>query len=314
MRTAIVAHDAGGAELLAAWVRRQRGDGGAFSFAVDGPALAVFRRTLGAVDSRPLAGVLAGADRLLAGTGWQSRLETDAIAMARARGLPSAAFLDHWVNYRERFVRAGVAVLPDELWVGDPIALALARRLLPEVPARQVDNPYFADLREALAQQPPRPPRAAGAPHALLYVCEPIAAHAQAQFGNPRHWGYTEHDALRYTLGHLHRLGAPVGRIVVRRHPSEPDGKYRDTVAGFDLPLQFSDGRPLIAEVAASDIVVGCNSMAMVIGLLAGKRVVSAIPPGGGGCALPQPEIGMLRACPAAPAGSIQCGPLTTQR
>ena len=29
------------------------------------------------------------------------------------------AFLDHWTNYRERFLLDGSPVLPDELWVGD---------------------------------------------------------------------------------------------------------------------------------------------------------------------------------------------------
>ncbi len=293
--TAVVAHDAGGAELLSSWVRR-RGAGRSFAFALEGPARAVFERKLGAVATLPLAEALAGADRVVTGTGWQSRLETDAMALARSAGIPSTAFIDHWVNYRERFVRDGAEVLPDRIWVGDEIALDLARQAFPGLPVQQVDNPYFADLRDALALQPPRPPADASSAQSLLYVCEPIAGHAARQFGNPRHWGYTEHDALRYTLDQLHRLGAPIGRIVVRRHPSEPAEKYRDTVAGFDLPLRFSDGATLIAEVAASDIVVGCNSMAMVVGLLAGKRVVCAIPPGGGGCTLPHPGIAMLRA------------------
>ena len=34
------------------------------------------------------------------------------LAMARERGLRSAAVIDHWVNYRERFVREARAAYP----------------------------------------------------------------------------------------------------------------------------------------------------------------------------------------------------------
>jgi hypothetical protein len=38
-------------------------------------------------------------------------------------------------------------------------------------------------------------------------------------------------------------------------------------------------------------VVVGCESMAMVVGLLAQKKVVSSIPPSGRHCRLPQKNI-----------------------
>lgn len=292
-RLALVAHDAGGAELLSSWLRREGRTADALCV-LDGPARQVFERKLGAVESLPLAQALDGAERVLTGTGWQSSLERDALREAARRGLPSAAYLDHWVHYRERFVRDGEAVWPDEFWVGDEDALALAARLLPERPHRLVPNPYFADLRDELARAPARP---AGAPRLLLYVCEPIADHARHQFGNPRHWGYDEFDALRFTLRHLGAFdGAPFGRIVVRRHPAEAADKYAPLVAEFaSLPLVLGGQLSLVDEVAAADVVAGCHSMAMVIGLLAAKPVYCSIPPGGGACTLPQAQIRLLR-------------------
>lgn len=293
MRTAVVAHDAGGAEILSSWVRRQ-GRADQHSFVLAGPALKVFQRKFGGVECLPLDQALAQAERVLTGTGWQATLERDALALATKRGLPSAAFIDHWVNYRERFVRDSGFVWPDEFWLGDDIGLALAQRLLPERPCRCVANPYFADLRDAIAASPQRIGASNGA-LSILYVCEPIAEHALKQFGNARHWGYTEHDAFRFFLDSVRRLGQPVDDIVVRRHPAEAADKYLDVVDGVDLPLTFGGQRSLIDEVCASDVVVGCASMAMVVGLLAGKRVLSSIPPGGGACSLPHPEIAMLR-------------------
>ena len=39
--------------------------------------------------------------------------------------------LDHWVNYKERFIRGGELILPDEIWVCDNHALALAKKAFP---------------------------------------------------------------------------------------------------------------------------------------------------------------------------------------
>ena len=47
----------------------------------------------------------------------------------------------------------------------------------------------------------------------------------------------------------------------------------------------------LAEDILCSHIVVGCESMAMVVALLADKLVISCIPPGGRACQLPHKEI-----------------------
>ena len=49
----------------------------------------------------------------------------------------TAAWVDHWIGYRERFD----SVLPDELWVADEHAAALARRTVPGPEIKVVGNP-----------------------------------------------------------------------------------------------------------------------------------------------------------------------------
>lgn len=296
MTVAIVSHDAGGAEILSSYVRRKRPD---CVYVLDGPARKVFERKLGAVQILSLHEAVRLADWLLCGTSWQSDLELDAFQLARAEGKRTVAFLDHWVNYRERFERGGILRLPDEIWVGDPIAFRLAQEKLPGIPVSQIDNPYVADIRQSLLEEAPVFPPPSDR-LSVLYVCEPVREHALLRFGNERHWGYTEEEALRYFLTHIGVFGRPVARIVIRPHPSEVAKKYESVVREFDLPIEFSSGRTLAAEVAASNCVVGCSSMAMVVGLIGGKRVVSCIPPEGAPCSLPQPEIEHLHMLVAA--------------
>jgi hypothetical protein len=291
---ALVSHDAGGAELISSYVRQQ---GLSCLYVLEGPALRVFERKLGLIQTVPLETAVAQASSLLCGTSWQSELEFNALALARKAGKPAVVFLDHWVNYRERFTRGAEVHLPDEIWVGDNMAKALAERLLPDVPLRLVDNPYFRDLRKELGSLTRNPEAVADAGKlSVLYVCEPVSEHMQRQFGNERHLGYVEHEALAYFLAQLPALGQPVGRIVIRPHPSEAAGKYDWARAEQGIQVVIGGGQTLLQEVVDCDVVVGCESMAMVVGLLAGKRVVSTIPPGGRACMLPYSQIERLSA------------------
>lgn len=276
MKPCVVSHDAGGAEILAAWVAREQPD---CTLVLEGPALRVFERRLGRLRLSSLDEALAASDWCLCGTGWQSDLEWRAIGAARRLGKRCVAFLDYWANYEQRFVRNGVRLLPDELWAGDEEAVALARAVFPGTPVRLVPNPYFAEALADIARHAGNPAPARAGLEAL-FVCENISGHAQLRYGDARHWGYTELDAIDFFLGRLQSLGTPVARVVIRPHPSDPPGKYA-ALAARDARIAPSDGRPLLEEIAQADLVVGCEGTALVLAHAAGKRVISAIPPGG---------------------------------
>lgn len=273
----IVSHDAGGAEVLASYAAEKRLDS---RLVLDGPAIAVFRRHMGSVDLWPLADAVAASDWCLLGTSWQSDLEWRGLREARRLGKRAVSFLDHWVNYPERFVRGGVQELPDEIWVGDEDALALAQRHFPRTPVRLVPNPYFAYVGREIGRYEARRPRPSSAGAVVLFVCENLSGHARMRFGDERHWGYTEFDAIDYFFRRIGDLGVPVGQITLRPHPSDPEGKYAGVISAHTPLARLSSGKPLLEEIAESDIVVGCESMAMIAATLARKRVLCAVPPG----------------------------------
>lgn len=287
---AIISHDAGGAEILSSYARQEKLE---CLYVLGGPALKIFKRKLGEIETCSLEEALRRSTSILCGTSWQSDLEFDAIKQARSIGTRSVTFLDHWVNYVERFTRSGETWLPDEIWVGDVMAESMAKRLFPLTTIRQVENPYVNDIKQELVAA--KVQQASGSNNIrVLYVCEPVREHALLRFGNERHWGYIEEEALRYFLASIATLGAPIERVVIRPHPSEAVDKYNWVQYEFDLPIVMGGTRSLLEEIAESDVIVGCESMAMVVGLVAGKRVISCIPPNGKPCSLPHHEIEKL--------------------
>lgn len=284
---AVISHDAGGAEVLSSYVRQYKLN---CLYVLDGPARKIFERKLGPIDTLPLEDALHQSTSIICGTSWQSDIEFNAIKLTRSIGKRSIAFLDHWVNYRDRFVRSGETVLPDEIWVGDTMAKTIAQKVFPDLLVTLVDNPYFKDVREDFhltqAQRLTNPDSIT-----VLYVCESISTHASLRHGDPRFWGYVEEDALRYFLSNIAALEKSIDRILIRPHPSEQLDKYAWVKNEFKLPIELGGARSLIEEISDSDVIVGCESMAMVVAIIASKKVISCIPPNGRACVLPHTEI-----------------------
>lgn len=284
---AVVAHDAGAANHILAWLNAAGPAAPPLRPCLAGPALALWQQG-GRGPVLPLAEALDGAASLLSGTGWASDLEHEARRAARARGLRSAAVIDHWTNYPQRFERGGERVLPDEVWVADADAAGLARASFPGLPVRQQPNLYLqaqaAAVRRAERPLPPVPAR-------VLYVLEPIrdAWGALPQPG--------EFAALDYFAASLAALGLDGASIRLRPHPSDPAQKYAawlERHAALDVAL---DGHATLAEALAwADTVAGCQTYAMVVALAAGRRVLSTVPPWAPPCVLPQAGIERLSA------------------
>lgn len=283
---AVVCHDAGAANIILAEL--QADPACRVLPVMQGPALRLWQ-TLGRDEPvLDLDDALGQARSLLSGTGWASDLEHRARQGARARGLPSAAVIDHWVNYEARFEREGQVVLPDQIWVTDGDALVVAMRTFPSVPVCQRNNLYLKAQAEAIAQ--------AGFEHPgrVLYLLEPI------RFSWPGLAQAGEFEALDFLAAHLEQLGAaqPL-QLRLRPHPSDAPGKYDAWLAAhpqLDAALDVSSS--LAAAIAAAQWVVGCETAALAVALAAGKKAASTLPPAAPRCRLPHQGLLHLRDLP----------------
>jgi hypothetical protein len=287
----IVAYDAGGAELIAAWARRHFVE--EYCYVAEGPARRVFASAPALMlDRTDALARLAEFRTVLTGSSWGSDLEKIFVERAAALGIRSVTYLDHWTDYRERFTSAGRLRLPSEIWVADEHAEGIARAEFPGHPVRIAGNCYLEEIAaQVKARSDPANDRTAR--KRVLFVSEPLADAAARKYGDPNHFGYTELEALGTFLQHARRHWArEIEAIRIRRHPSEPRGKFDSFVdAAGPLPVSECGEAPLADDCGWADWIVGCQSMAMVVGLLAGKQVYSAIPADGQPCAIPYPGI-----------------------
>ncbi|PCH54299.1 MAG: hypothetical protein COC22_00400 [Flavobacteriaceae bacterium] len=278
----VVCHDAGGAEVVSAWVRRNPDY--QYRFILDGPAVKIFKGKITGLeiaDCSDLAQLIDQSAMVLTGTSWASDLEKKAIKYSKERQVNVTSFLDHWCNFPDRFQYDGVLVLPDEIWVGDTYAQRIAAEQFPDIPVRLIENPYMMDIRAEIDQCGGKQVNGNSCCN-ILYVCEPVSVHALKESGRVDAVGYTEFEAMDLFISHLQRLDHSDReiRVRIRSHPSEPMDKYADYAKMYSEGLEITVGKEssLIADCAWSDMVVGMNSMALIIALEVRRKVFCCIP------------------------------------
>lgn len=271
-RCGIVAHDAGGAHHIAAWISDLENVVG---IVAQGPAAQVFGAT-GRQMMSQVSDLVAASDWLLVGTGWQTDLERNAIREGRVAGLPVVAVLDHWVNYAERF-GSGDLDLPTALVVTDGFAEALAAEVFPRLPVARWPNRVADEVvrrTEILRQGSVPKTGAARRTTRVLLFGEPLGGVSDSEIGQPEGNALERMPEILQALG----LSPESTEVRLRRHPSENTGKYDRTARRW--PVRHAEvvdavNRPLPVDLAWAEIVVGFTSNAMYLASLCDLRCYS---------------------------------------
>jgi len=286
---AVVAHDAGAANHIFAWIRSGLIDNTCIKLCLDGPAAKAYEKIQFGFKNYALDDVLDNACLLISGTGWASTLEHESRILAAEQSIKSVAVIDHWCNYKERFLSKEIECLPDVIWVADEYALTIANSLFPNVDVVQKPNDFICEQVGTIKSLS----RSHAFPHIakVLFVMEPIR---QKWLGSSEPG---ELQSLNFLVNNLSSItSASNTELVIRPHPSDPQGKYDSRVASFDnVNISVNESASLAELIAWSDVVVGCQTYAMVVALSANKKVVTALPDNAPPCLLPHKEILHLR-------------------
>ncbi len=289
-KVALISHDAGGAQIISHWSKQQKFF---YYYILDGPAKNIFLKNGITISDENLTQAIKKSDFIITGTSWQSDLEKEAIIKAKDMGKYSITFLDHWANYKERFLYKNETYLPNEIWVSDKYAFDLAKSIFKNTIIKRKHNYYFSNIKKIIKGKKiinkSNFKNIKG-----LFLGENITEHALLSQGEINGFGYSEESALTYLLENIDNLNINIKSLKIRPHPSDQEGKY-DFCIKNKIVKEISNKNELIDDILSSDIIFGCESMAMVVGLLAKKRVISCIPNYKVNCCLPFPKILYLR-------------------
>ncbi len=311
MRILIVAHDAGGANFLASWVKKNLKKE-QFLTCLQGPAEKIFAERNFKFKNIALKQYFKNFksknDLILTGTSCEADLEREAIAGAKKSNIKCASFIDHWVNYRQRFLpmtsgkeqqklinsKKWLDYLPDEIWLGDKFGCQIALKDgFPKNKLKLIKNPYFEEIKKLKPRKAKGKKETKSREKIILYLSEPIYDKWEKEFGARSPWNFTEFDHLKSTLKDLDKISERISFFIIRFHPKERKTKYDKILKKYQgrVKLIKSKNPNLIKDIKRADIIVGTESMALVAAALLGKKVFSVLPKRVKNIALPFKQI-----------------------
>lgn len=282
----VVSHDAGGAELISSYLKYNRKE---FDYFLKGPALQIFKKKFKKnfknLNNLFLEKKIKKTNLVLTGTSWESGLEKKAIFLCKKNKVKVSSFVDHWVNYTQRFKLNNKKILPDEIWSHDKYSQKIALKKF-DIPIRLKKNYYF---KEVLDDYKKIINRKKSFFFDFIFLSEPIKKHF------PR-LSYSEYTCFLKFIKLLKRKKIKYNNILIRLHPSEKKNKYSKFLKQKEFneirsKIEISENKNLIEDLKISRNIIGINSMALVIAVLLKKKVFSCLNTNSSSFKLPYSEI-----------------------
>ncbi len=266
----IVASDAGAAEILSFFAKKNKNE---YNYLLKGTAKKIFKKNLGKYKTISLKESLKKTKLYICGTGWQSDIHIQIIKATRYKDIKVIAYLDHWVNYKNRFLKNNKYYLPDEIWVGDEVAYKIAKKIF-SIKVKKKINYYVNHIKKNFKDKSVKKKDLSKNIN-ILYVTEPTSKVKDKWKINK--YDYDEFSSLIFFLDKIKFVYKDF-KIRLKTHPSENLKKYNNILKKYDYNIEVCNSTNLLNEIKNSEVVVGCNTLALHIALVVKKDVLCSIP------------------------------------
>ena len=136
----VVCNDSGGANIIKDFLDNYNIK---VKYYLKGPALKIFKKKI----QNSFIDNIKASDVIITGTGWQTDLEFKAIKFAKKFNKICLTFIDHWTNYKKRFVRNKRLVLPNIILVFDKTSQLNIKKIFKnKVKVIKIKNFYFSNF------------------------------------------------------------------------------------------------------------------------------------------------------------------------
>ena len=177
-------------------------------------------------------------------------------------------------------------ILPDKIWVFDKHA---KEKMKSTIKTKIIikKNYYLSDIKKKIKKI-----KKSSNNLNILYVSEPVSEIKKNTVANYKK--SKEYKSIKYFNDNINAITKKKYQIYFRLHPSEKASKYK-WLKYLNEKIKISKNKSLLQDIIRSDIVVGRQTMALVVALKCGRRVVSCIPSNEKRCIIPYSGINELR-------------------
>ena len=253
--------DPGGAEILSTWLSNYKRD---YIVCLKGPAILIFKKKIKNLKNFNFDYVINSCDKIITSTGWSSKHEINAIIEAKKKKKYLITILDHWTNYRERFVKNKKLYLPNEVWVVDKKAFSLAQKYLNKNVKIKKKNFYFNKLIKKINFLKEKNINK----NNILYLSTPNISNKKPDI-----------FFFKVFIKNLHLFRKKNQKIIFRLHKLDNIKKYLDYIKIIDQEFDIEISKnSLEYDLARCCSVFGSNSAAQAISVMAQIRTINIHP------------------------------------
>ena len=251
----IIGKDAGSANIISSFVKKKKIKA---LYHLKKPALEIFKKKKILIKKNTLNILSKNFDLLITGTSHSNRFELNAIKKAKNNNIYSVSFLDHWVNYKERFLLKNEFIFPNEIIVGDIDAYSLAKKNFrnKKVLVSLIPNYYFKEKRKIKNRKKNK--------ETLVLLSSNF---------NSRNEGLKDKLIFRLILNKMKKfiITKNIKKIIIKMHPSEDKKKFKNfkvdyQIFGF-IKIEITN-KTLEEVLKKNQFIVGFNTMGLVIAKL----------------------------------------------
>lgn len=251
--------DAGGANIINSLIKNFQKI--KFKSYVDGPAKNILdSENIIFVENHNI--LLQKIDLLILGTG-SSSFEKEILKIAKKYNIVTISILDHFVNFKERFLFEKTIIYPDYCFVCDKHALKIATEEL--FPFNQIyicKNYYVDTFKKYFINNIP-----INRNH-VLYILENI----KEKWGEKLPWEI----AFFNFYNNYYKKNNKLKKIIVRPHPKDDPDTYKELNEINDVVFDLNISP--INSLLKSSIVVGAESYFLYLAKESGFDVFTSIP------------------------------------
>ncbi len=287
----VVCYEAGSAEVISSLVKNKNFYKNLL-ICTDGPSKKIFEKKLGFFNNFTLNKIsdLNENDLVLTGRSLVPELEREAVFLAKKNNIKTISYIDHWVNFEKFYfpikyknnetnnTKLISQYIPDFILVGDKYAFDIASNYFNEK-VYLIENEYFNDLRNESKEIE----QSVSTQKRLLFISDPLSLDNKQLYNNKKIYGFDEYDIIHDIINNFEIFrDKGFTQLVIRPHPNHNVKEFKDIIATIssnnNINILIDSTTSLLEQVVTSDVILGIESMALVVALELNKKAISYIP------------------------------------
>ena len=251
----IIGKDAGSANIISSFVKKKKIKA---LYNLKRPALEIFKKKRILIKKNTLNISSKNFDLLITGTSLSNRFELNTIKKAKKNNIYSVSFLDHWVNYKERFLLKNQFIFPNEIIVGDIDAYSLAKKNFrnKKVLVSLIPNYYFKEKKKLKIKKKNK--------ETLVLLSSNF---------NSLNEDLKDKEIFRLILNKMKKfiIKKNIKKIIIKNHPSEDKKKFKNLKVNYQsfgfLKIEITN-KTLEEVLKKNQYIAGFDTMGLVIAKL----------------------------------------------